>query len=165
MGPSKKYFKLMISHEILQRRVAWIIGCWIHVKPKKDIRPDIYSLLITLMNPDRHIVVRLTAVASLKSCVDEWDFPIDTFIPYMEPILSQFTQLLRHVDEYESKMKIVNCLSVIVERLEKKVILTLWFMIRFFLLLFVLQSYCLVYGQKPMVNTCFNLLYWSFWTN
>lgn len=113
----------------MNRRIAIVIGNWVSVKASRTIRGDIYSVLLSLMgnsdtttNNNNDLVVRLTAVIHMKTCVDEWDFDSNQFMPYFEPSLSLFTSLLHQLEEFDSKIKVLNCLSVIVERLETRVL-------------------------------------------
>jgi len=108
---------------IIRRRIAWLISKWISVKASKEVRPKIYELLISLLVPEEDLVVRLTAINAVHSCVDDWDFQLDDFLPYIDTIINLCLQLIYEVTEFDSKIKIVNCLSVIVERMGTKIVL------------------------------------------
>lgn len=73
------------------------------------------------MAPEENLAVRLTATIALKHSIDEWDFEPDAFLQYFETCLDLFTRLVHEVVEFDSKMKVLNCLAIIVERLENKV--------------------------------------------
>lgn len=47
---------------IIRRRISWVIGKWVVVKASKSTRPVIYQILLTLLDADQDIVVRLAAV-------------------------------------------------------------------------------------------------------
>lgn len=106
---------------ILRRRVAWCIGQWIGVNAGKAVRANVYQVLLTLMS-DSDTLVRLTAVSSLKTCVDDWDFEVEVFSPYFAQTVGLFTRLVADCEEFENKIKVLQCLGVIVERLESGII-------------------------------------------
>ncbi|KAJ3279966.1 Importin-11 [Borealophlyctis nickersoniae] len=109
------------SYKYIRRRVAWVLGCWVPVKYSPEIQGDVYTTLLSLMNPNEDTVVRLTAVLHLKICIDVFEFEPQLFMPYLENAVALSIQLLNEVDENEIKMKILNCLTVIIERMEEHV--------------------------------------------
>ncbi|RKO91573.1 armadillo-type protein [Blyttiomyces helicus] len=110
---------------ILRRRVAWLIGEWIDVKTGKEVRGDVYRLLHRLMSEEEDLVVRLAAVATLRKCVDDLDFEIPPFLPYLEPTVRIFAALVEQVEESDSKRTILMALAVVVERVESHLIVLL----------------------------------------
>lgn len=76
-----------------------------------------YQTLLSLM-ADSDLLVRLTAVSNLKTCVDDWDFEPHVFTPYFSQTVGLFTRLVTDCEEVENKIKVLSCLAVIVERLE-----------------------------------------------
>ncbi|TPX34316.1 hypothetical protein SmJEL517_g03017 [Synchytrium microbalum] len=109
-------------YRILHRRVALLVGHWVGVKVRKETRPAIYSLLLQLASPEEpDLAVRLTAIMNLKVAVDDWDFDPVTFVPYLEKSVAVFTQLVEAVDEFESKMKVLNSLAMVIERMEAQI--------------------------------------------
>ncbi|OAJ38852.1 hypothetical protein BDEG_22751 [Batrachochytrium dendrobatidis JEL423] len=106
--------------KIIRRRVACIIGQWVQVKAPEDLRSTLYQILLSLMGRDEDLVVRLSAVINLQRCVDDFDFQPQSFQPYLESNVTAFIQLLEDVDEFENKMKIINCLVVIIERMDEQ---------------------------------------------
>ncbi|KAL1914641.1 uncharacterized protein VTP21DRAFT_8052 [Calcarisporiella thermophila] len=112
------------NYRILRRRIAWMIGKWISVKISKVIRPQVYTMLLRLISPETEpdLVVRLTAVTALRSSIDEWDFEADSFSPFLRQTVADIARLLQDVDEFDSRMRILNCLSMVIERMEGRVI-------------------------------------------
>ncbi|RUS22823.1 armadillo-type protein [Endogone sp. FLAS-F59071] len=107
--------------KIIRRRIAWLIGKWVGVKIGKPARPDVYRVMLHLMYPDEDMVVRLTAVNNLKNCVDEWDFEPGPFAPFLEEAVRGTTRMLSDVEESESRMRILNSLSMIIERVKEQI--------------------------------------------
>ncbi|KAI9595763.1 armadillo-type protein [Syncephalis fuscata] len=89
------------SQPLIRQRIAWLIGQWISVKVSKASRPAIYQL----------IYLR----------VDDWEFEATDFSPYLENTVTMLAHILRDSSEAETRMRILNCMSVIVERMEHEI--------------------------------------------
>ncbi|RUP42842.1 armadillo-type protein [Jimgerdemannia flammicorona] len=109
------------SLKILRRRIAWIIGKWVGVKISKSARPDVYRVMLRLMSAEEDTVVRLTAVNNLKNCVDDWDFEATPFAPFLKEAVYGIIGMLGDVSEFDSRMRILNSLSMIIERVEEQI--------------------------------------------
>jgi hypothetical protein len=109
------------SFRILRRRIAWIIGHWIGVKIDKQYRSYVYQIMLQLLAPEEDMVVRLVAANNLRNCVDDWDFETDDFVPYIEPSIQLLTALLKDVEEFDSRMRILSCLNIVIDRVESRV--------------------------------------------
>ncbi|CAG8727291.1 11518_t:CDS:2, partial [Funneliformis mosseae] len=103
------------SFKIIRRRIAWVIGRWVCVKLSKENRPRVYDVMSYLINPEEDLVVRMTAAINLRN---EWDFDSDGFVLYLDRAITLLTRLIGEVKQFESRMKILNCLSLIVERMD-----------------------------------------------
>uniref|UniRef100_A0A665X7D5 Importin-11 n=1 Tax=Echeneis naucrates TaxID=173247 RepID=A0A665X7D5_ECHNA len=60
--------ELQVSHhryKLIRRRVIWLIGQWISVKFKSDLRPLLYEVILSLMQ-DPDLVVRIETATTLK---------------------------------------------------------------------------------------------------
>ncbi|KAJ3334820.1 Importin-11 [Gonapodya sp. JEL0774] len=108
--------------KLIRRRIAWLTGCWVPVKASKELRPLVYNVLVSLLRSDEDMVVRLTAVQNLRLVVDDWDFDAEGFTPFLEGIVDMFVELLAAVEEFDTKLRILNCLAVIIERMETKIL-------------------------------------------
>ena len=95
------------------------MGCWVPVKASPTILPDVFTLLLNLMEPSEDMVVRLTAVLHLQHCVDTYEFDPAVFVGFLERCLDLSCGLMGECEELEVKMKVLSCLSVVVERMEK----------------------------------------------
>lgn len=67
------------------------------------------------------LVVRLTTAHNLQRCIDEWDFRIDAFLPYVDDIFNRLMAMIEEVEGTETKMGILSVVGVIVDRLEHRV--------------------------------------------
>ncbi|KXS11401.1 ARM repeat-containing protein [Gonapodya prolifera JEL478] len=109
--------------KLIRRRIAWLTGCWVPIKPSKELdRGLVYSVLVSLLRTDDDLVVRLTAVQNIRLVVDDWDFDPEGFAPFLEGIVDSFVSLLGAVEEFDTKLRILNCLTVIIERMETKIL-------------------------------------------
>ncbi len=75
------------------------------------------------MVPEEDIVVRLTAAGDLKACIDDWEFDVDSFESFVPDVIRLSAQLIRDLETFDSKMRLVNLLSVTTERLNTRVCL------------------------------------------
>ncbi|CAH2296266.1 importin-11 isoform X1 [Pelobates cultripes] len=119
--------ELQISHErykLLRRRVIWLIGQWVSVKFKSELRPSLYEAILTLLQ-DQDLVVRIETATTLKlnilSMVDDFEFRTEQFLPYLESIFSLIFQLLQQVTECDTKMQILHVLSCVIERVSMQI--------------------------------------------
>ncbi|KAI7797680.1 putative importin-11, partial [Triplophysa rosa] len=136
--------ELQVSHnryKLIRRRVIWLIGQWISVKFKPDLRPLLYEVILSLMQ-DPDLVVRIETATTLKldilsdclndaespeitpavitlnstSPVDDFEFRTEQFLPYLESIFSLLFQLLQQVNECDTKMQVLHVISCVIER-------------------------------------------------
>ncbi|KAM6965632.1 importin-11 [Aplochiton taeniatus] len=110
--------ELQVSHhryKLIRRRVIWLIGQWISVKFKSDLRPLLYEIILCLMQ-DPDLVVRIETATTLKLTVDDFEFRTEQFLPYLESIFGLLFQLLQQVTECDTKMQILHVISCVIER-------------------------------------------------
>lgn len=112
----------MISFKIIRRQVALVIKSWISVKISKQFRSLVYEALLNLAN-DSDPVVKLTSVICLRQCIDDFDFELEDFMPFVNATIGNCLTLIDEYEEFESKLYMLNTISVLVLRLEKKVFL------------------------------------------
>uniref|UniRef100_A0AAR2KCH6 Importin-11 n=1 Tax=Pygocentrus nattereri TaxID=42514 RepID=A0AAR2KCH6_PYGNA len=87
--------ELQVTHnryKLIRRRVIWLIGQWIAVKFKPELRPLLYEVILTLLQ-DPDLVVRI------ETC-----------------IFGLLFQLLQQVNECDSKMQVLHVISCVIER-------------------------------------------------
>ncbi|KAI5779999.1 armadillo-type protein [Geopyxis carbonaria] len=112
------------GYNILRRRVAIMVGQWVPVKISVDTRPTVYRVMQHLLNredPLNDLVVRLTAGHNLRRCIDEWDFRIDAFLPFVDDLFHKLMALIDEVEQTETRMGLLNVIGIIVDRLEHRV--------------------------------------------
>ncbi|XP_069780591.1 importin-11 isoform X3 [Narcine bancroftii] len=104
-----------IRYKLIRRRVIWLIGQWISVKFKSELRPMLYEAILNLMQ-DQDRVVRIETATTLKLAVDDFEFRTEQFLPYLETIFSLLFQLLQQVTECDTKMHVLHVISCVIER-------------------------------------------------
>ena len=112
------------GQNILRRRVAILLGQWISVKMSEESKPTVYQIFNYLLNaedPANDQVVRITAAKQFKSIASEWEFKVNQFLPFAPEILSRLMALVQEVSLTETKMAILDSISVVTERLEHNV--------------------------------------------
>ncbi len=111
------------GYNILRRRIAIILGQWLPVKEGLD-RPLIYQMfghLLDREDPLNDQVVRITAGRQLKNVVDPFEFAAEPFMPYAPVTLGRIMELIKEVELPETKMALLNTVSVIVLKMERHV--------------------------------------------
>lgn len=112
------------GYNILRRRIAILLGQWITIKVSDESRPLVYQVFDYLLNKEDPLndhVVRVTAGRQFKNIADDWDFKVEGFMPHASNILNQLMALIGEVELSETKMALLNTISVVVERLEHHV--------------------------------------------
>uniref|UniRef100_A0A671TEV9 Importin-11 n=1 Tax=Sparus aurata TaxID=8175 RepID=A0A671TEV9_SPAAU len=107
--------ELQVNHhryKLIRRRVIWLIGQWISVKFKSDLRPLLYEVILSLMQ-DPDLVVRQLKT---QTPVDDFEFRTEQFLPYLESIFGLLFQLLQQVTECDTKMQVLHVISCVIER-------------------------------------------------
>uniref|UniRef100_A0A672Z9A6 Importin-11 n=1 Tax=Sphaeramia orbicularis TaxID=375764 RepID=A0A672Z9A6_9TELE len=113
--------ELQVSHhryKLIRRRVIWLIGQWISVKFKSDLRPLLYEVILSLMQ-DPDLVVRIETMNLILNSsppVDDFEFRTEQFLPYLESIFGLLFQLLQQVTECDTKMQVLHVISCVIER-------------------------------------------------
>ncbi|KAK9465312.1 armadillo-type protein [Lipomyces arxii] len=112
-------------YRIIIRRIALIISNWITVSCAADKRPLVYEILARELDPSLPLndtVVQLTATSALKCAVDEWDFKLDLFVPYLELFLVRLIDMIPKVEMIETKLALLQVISVIMEVSESRIL-------------------------------------------
>ncbi|KAH0536577.1 hypothetical protein FGG08_006561 [Glutinoglossum americanum] len=112
------------GYNILRRRIAVLIGQWVTVKIASSSRVAVYQIFQHILDKDdplNDLVVRITAGKQFKNAIDDWDFEIDRFVPYLPGTLGRIMSLIEEVELTETKMALLDVVSVIVGRLGQHV--------------------------------------------
>ena len=111
------------GYNILRRRAAVVLGQWLPVKDGLN-RPLVYQIFQHLLDKRDQMndqVVRVTAGRQLKNVVDPFEFVPESFMPYVPNILSSLMALIEEVELPDTKLALLNTISVIVTKMEQHV--------------------------------------------
>lgn len=111
--------ELNIKHQnyrIIHRRIIWLCGQWVGVKMSSSLRPTLYQAIISLLNQSEDLVVRIEAAMTLKTAVDDFEFNVEQFLPFLDSMFSQLFELLKEVQECDTKMQVLHVISFLIER-------------------------------------------------
>ncbi|KAK5705116.1 hypothetical protein LTR97_002231 [Elasticomyces elasticus] len=111
--------KQVPGFHILRRRIAILLAQWISIKVTEC--KLVYQIFQHLLNPEDALndqVVRVTAGRQLCKVVDSFDTKPEDLEPFLDVILSRLLALIAEVELTETKMALLNTVSVIVERME-----------------------------------------------
>ncbi|NWV32462.1 IPO11 protein, partial [Grantiella picta] len=114
--------ELQVSHDRykpIRRRVIWLIGQWISVKFKSDLRPILYEAICNLLQ-DRDLVVSINNWFFGLHIYD-FEFRTDQFLPYLESMFTLLFQLLQEVTQCDTKMHVLHVLSCVIERVNMQI--------------------------------------------
>lgn len=78
-----------------------------------------YQIFQHLLDPnDNDKVIRITAGRNLKNVIDPFEFSAEQFKPFASTIITRMLALIQEAELTETKMALLNTLSVIVIRME-----------------------------------------------
>ncbi|NXN07176.1 IPO11 protein, partial [Indicator maculatus] len=100
----------LYRYKPIRRRVIWLIGQWISVKFKSDLRPVLYEAICNLLQ-DQDLVVS----------INDFEFRTDQFLPYLESMFTLLFQLLQEVTQCDTKMHVLHVLSCVIERVNMQI--------------------------------------------
>jgi hypothetical protein len=112
------------GYNILRRRIAILIGQWVTIKVARSNRTIVYQIFQHILDKDdplNDLVVRITAGKQFKNVIDDWDLEIEHFVPYLPGTLGRIMALIEEVELAETKMTLLNIVSIVVGRLGRHV--------------------------------------------
>ncbi|KAL9124942.1 MAG: hypothetical protein Q9217_005789 [Psora testacea] len=109
------------DYNILRRRIAIILGQWLPVKEGLN-RPLVYGIFQHLLDEGDQLndeVVRVTAGRQLYNVIDPFEFTAELFAPFAPQILNKLLALIGDVQLPETKLALLQTLSLIVVKMER----------------------------------------------
>lgn len=109
----------VVENKIIKRRMCLIISAWIDIDCSAESRVAIYKLFIDFLKPENKIndkVVKLTAIQSLRTVVNDWNFVKQDFQPFLQEFVSLSISMLHEVTFTESKLFVLDTLATLIER-------------------------------------------------
>ncbi|KAK5110618.1 hypothetical protein LTR62_005657 [Meristemomyces frigidus] len=110
------------GYNILRRRAAILLGQWISVKiHERQLVYQIFQYLLNKEDPLNDQVVRVTAGRQFSKIVDDFETKADELQPYTDSIIAHLMSLIDEVELTETKMALLNTISIVVERMEHRI--------------------------------------------
>lgn len=110
------------NYRVIRRRVSWLIGNWTGIKLSPELRPALYDCVVNLLGSDEDMAVRLTASTSLRHAIDDFEFNSEQFRPYLDTAFNLLFNLLKEATECETKMHVLNVMTLVVERVGQTIV-------------------------------------------
>ncbi|KAI9648815.1 hypothetical protein NHQ30_003456 [Ciborinia camelliae] len=107
--------------KVLRRRIAILLSQWVPVRISQANRPLVYQIFQHLLQAEDETndhVVRITAARQFKAIVDDFEFQVDSFLPYAPDILGRTMALIQEVENTETKLAILQTIRMIALTLE-----------------------------------------------
>ncbi|KAJ5403372.1 hypothetical protein N7509_003243 [Penicillium cosmopolitanum] len=114
------------EYRLLRRRIALVLGQWVPIKFADMNMESVYQIFQHLLNKDdplNDLVVRITAGRQLCNILDTFDFKVETFLPFAQPILASLMSLMQEVELSDTKMALLESVRVIVVKMEQHVVM------------------------------------------
>lgn len=105
-------------HILIKRRILILIANWVNIKLSQENRPLCYDLLCKCLQANEDLVIRLQATLTLKAVMDDTYFEKDSYLPYLSIHFGLLCQLLKQVEESDTKIKVLGVLSFLIERVD-----------------------------------------------
>lgn len=103
---------------LIKRRILILISNWVNIKLSQDNRKIVYELLCQCLQPTEDLVIRLQANLTLKCVLDDIHFEKETYLPYLNYHFGLMCQLLKEVEDSDTKIKVLSVLSFLIERVD-----------------------------------------------
>ncbi|ORY80485.1 armadillo-type protein [Protomyces lactucae-debilis] len=101
---------------IFKRRILVLISQWVTVQCKASSRPSLYRMIGSQLDAADPCLA-LAAAFAVQPVTEEWDFAVEAFLPFSKHfVLGLLKILAEHVEQAESKMKILTSLGILCER-------------------------------------------------
>ena len=116
MGITGTYSSMLRQHMIA------LIGDWINVKFSQSNRLKLYNILCSILKSGEvDTILKLTCCKTLRSAIDDFDFNIDDFELFVNDIFIALCQLLMALDLCDTKLLVLNVISIMVERVSDRI--------------------------------------------
>lgn len=120
--PETPFKKIHYSFNFLRRRVIWLLGVFLSQSLSAAAQSRIYETLLSILNDSipSDLGAKLTAARSLGAS-DSWEFDRDRFAPYLQESLKLVCQLMHSVETTEGKIRLVNVIADLIEKMDSRV--------------------------------------------
>ena len=103
---------------LIKRRILILISNWVNIKLSPENRILVYELIYQCLQPSEDLVIRLQANLTLKSVLDDIHFEKEPYLPFLNFHFGLMCQLLKGVEDSDTKIKVLSVLSFLIERVD-----------------------------------------------
>jgi hypothetical protein len=107
-------------HRVIRRRIAALMAAFVDSLREATIRDAAYQTAVALLS-DSDFVVRVTASDAILHLIDDTAFFPANFRPHLEGAVGGLFRLLYDAAEVDTKLRILNVISVLMESMGPKV--------------------------------------------
>eukprot|EP00047_Mylnosiga_fluctuans_P010941 m.18778 g.18778 ORF g.18778 m.18778 type:complete len:980 (-) comp3370_c0_seq2:1998-4937(-) len=107
------------GNAIMHRRACILCARWVTVRMSRECRPTVFQILISMLGSS-DMVVRLAALDALRNCMDDFDFVVEDFQPFVENAFERLLRLLADLTESDRKLRVLNTMEIMIERVGVK---------------------------------------------
>lgn len=93
------------GNALLQRRCLLVIAAWAS-SLTREWRPAVYGVTVDVLRaPTSDAAVQLTAVSTLRTLVEDFDFVDEQLVPFLQPLLSHLPALVQQCSSADSHVR------------------------------------------------------------
>ncbi|KAN0097466.1 Armadillo-type fold [Tylopilus felleus] len=110
---------------IIKRRIAWLIGKWVHDMCTPASDPVVWEILVHLLQDSSsgsHDIVRYTAADAIRECVDTVSFDGAVFAPFLPATVTELIKLMSEAQTIEMKQRLAKSLNVVVKCADQQIV-------------------------------------------
>ena len=107
-------------HRVIRRRIAALMAAFVDSLRETTVRDAAYQTAVALLS-DSDFVVRVTASDAILHLIDDTAFYPANFVPHLEGAVGGLFRLLYDAAEVDTKLRILNVISVLMESMGPKV--------------------------------------------
>lgn len=108
------------TEPIMKRRILVLISQWVKVRCGENQRALVYALLAEQLQDSQNQGISLAATYALLQVIDDWDWSVKTFAPFVTDYIPCLVRNLASAEELESKMRVMTAIGIIFERLQSQ---------------------------------------------
>jgi len=115
-------FALDPRYLVIRRKCMWVLGRWVE-KIDDVVRKDILSSLMTILVNTEDLVMRLTALITLKTIMSEdINMKAEDFSELLPTFMNMLLQILNLVSQEDTKLSLLSLVCVVVEKMDHMII-------------------------------------------
>lgn len=104
---------------VLQRRIVWIIGCWMQ-QISSTHRKSLYDSLLFMMHEssstqNSSLALQITALDTMQTALNDWEFDIEQFRQHIARTVQGVYIVFHQAEQMETRIKALTLLCRVIE--------------------------------------------------